>query len=132
PWSSFLVMPLFGFANAGPNLAGMGLHNLLHGVSSGIILGLFLGKQVGVFGATWLAVKLGLGERPEGVSWSGIFGVSFLAGIGFTMSLFIGTLAWDYGTHAAEIRLGVLVGSLLSAAGGIAVLLATQRRSKAG
>jgi NhaA family Na+:H+ antiporter len=130
PWSSFLVMPLFGFANAGLNLAGIGLHNLFHGVSSGIAVGLFLGKQIGVFGATWLAVKLGLGERPPGVTWGGICGVAFLAGIGFTMSLFIGTLAWDDGSHAAEIRLGVIEGSLLSALAGIAILVATQRGPK--
>ena len=130
PWSSFLVMPLFGFANAGLNLAGIGLKDLLHGVASGIAVGLFLGKLIGVFGATWLAVRLGLGERPPGVSWGGISGVAFLAGIGFTMSLFIGTLAWDDGSHAAEIRLGVLEGSLLSAVAGIAILLATQRGSK--
>jgi len=130
PWSAFLVMPLFGFANAGLNLAGIGVQHLFHGVASGIAVGLFLGKQIGVFGFTWLAVKLGLGERPAGVSWGGIYGVSFLAGIGFTMSLFIGTLAWDDGSHAAEIRLGVLEGSLLSAVAGIAILLATQRGSK--
>jgi NhaA family Na+:H+ antiporter len=127
PWSSFLVMPLFGFANAGLNLAGVGFQHLFHGVASGIAVGLFFGKQIGVFGATWLAVRLGLGERPAGVSWSGLYGVAFLAGIGFTMSLFIGTLAWDDGSHAAEIRLGVLEGSLLSAVAGIAILLATQR-----
>ena len=130
PWSAFLVMPLFGFANAGLNLAGIGVENLFHGVASGIAVGLFLGKQIGVFGATWLAVRLGLGERPAGVSWSGLYGVAFLAGIGFTMSLFIGTLAWDDGSHAAEIRLGVIEGSLLSAVAGIAILLVTQRGSK--
>ena len=130
PWSSFLVMPLFGFANAGLNLAGVGVQHLFHGVASGIAVGLFFGKQIGVFGATWLAVRLGLGERPRGVSWSGIYGVSFLAGIGFTMSLFIGTLAWGDGSHAAEIRLGVLEGSLLSVVAGIAILLATQRGPK--
>jgi NhaA family Na+:H+ antiporter len=130
PWSSFLVMPLFGFANAGLNLAGVGVQHLFHGVASGIAVGLFFGKQIGVFGATWLAVRLGLGERPRGVSWSGIYGVSFLAGIGFTMSLFIGTLAWGDGSHAAEIRLGVLEGSLLSSVAGIAILLATQRGPK--
>jgi NhaA family Na+:H+ antiporter len=130
PWSSFLVMPLFGFANAGLNLAGIGFTQLFHGVASGVAVGLFLGKQIGVFGAVWLAVKLGLGERPSGVGWSGIYGVGLLSGIGFTMSLFIGTLAWDDGSHAAEIRLGVLVGSLLSAAAGLTVLLTAQRRSK--
>ena len=79
-------------------------------------------------GFTYLAVKLGLGEKPEGAGWTGIYGVSLLAGIGFTMSLFIGTLAWDDGSHAAEIRLGVLVGSILSAVAGIAVLSWDRRR----
>jgi NhaA family Na+:H+ antiporter len=122
PWSSFLVMPLFGFANAGLNLSGVSFSQLFHGVAGGVAVGLFIGKQIGVFGATYLAVKLGLGEKPAGAGWVGIYGVGLLAGIGFTMSLFIGTLAWDDGSHAAEIRLGVLVGSILSAAAGIAVL----------
>jgi NhaA family Na+:H+ antiporter len=129
PWSSFLVMPLFGFANAGLHLSGVSLSQLFHGVAGGVAVGLFIGKQIGVFGATYLAVKLGLGEKPAGAGWSGIYGVSLLAGIGFTMSLFIGTLAWDDGSHAAEIRLGVLVGSLLSAAAGIAVLSWERTRS---
>jgi NhaA family Na+:H+ antiporter len=132
PWTAFLVMPLFGFANAGLDLSGVGLAQLYHGVASGITVGLFFGKQIGVFGATWLAVRLGLGERPAGVGWSGIYGVSLLSGIGFTMSLFIGTLAWDDGAHAAEIRLGVLAGSLLSAAAGIILLLATRRGAAGG
>ena len=122
-------MPLFGFANAGLNLSGVGLSQLFHGVAGGVAVGLFIGKQIGVFGATYLAVKLGLGEKPAGAGWTGIYGVSLLAGIGFTMSLFIGTLAWDDGSHAAEIRLGVLVGSILSAAVGIAVLSWERKRS---
>jgi NhaA family Na+:H+ antiporter len=129
PWSAFLIMPLFGFANAGLDLSGIGLNQLFHGVAAGIAVGLFLGKQIGVMGATWLAVKLGLGEKPAGASWAGIYGVSLLSGIGFTMSLFIGTLAWDDGSHATEIRLGVLVGSLLSAAAGMLVLAAARRRT---
>jgi NhaA family Na+:H+ antiporter len=128
PWSSFLVMPLFGFANAGLNLSGVSFSQLFHGVAGGVAVGLFIGKQIGVFGATYLAVKLGLGEKPAGAGWIGIYGVGLLAGIGFTMSLFIGTLAWDDGSHAAEIRLGVLVGSLLSAVAGIAVLSWERRR----
>jgi NhaA family Na+:H+ antiporter len=131
PWSSFLVMPLFGFANAGLNLSGVSLSQLFHGVAGGVAVGLFIGKQIGVFGATYLAVKLGLGEKPAGAGWTGIYGVGLLAGIGFTMSLFIGTLAWDDGSHAAEIRLGVLVGSILSAAVGIAVLSWERRRTAA-
>ncbi len=122
PWTSFVIMPLFGFANAGLDLGGVSLPQLLGGVAGEIALGLFLGKQLGVFGATLLAVKLGLGEKPAGAGWAGLYGVSLLAGIGFTMSLFIGTLAWEDGAHAADIRLGVLAGSLLSALAGILVL----------
>ena len=131
PWSSFLVMPLFGFANAGLDLGGVNLHQLLSGVAGGIAVGLFLGKQVGVFGAAALAIRLGVGEKPEGTSWAGLYGAALLAGIGFTMSLFIGTLAWDDGSHAADIRLGVLAGSLTSALVGMLVLIWTNPRSKA-
>ena len=130
PWSSFLVMPLFGFANAGLDLGGVNLHQLLSGVAGGIAVGLFLGKQVGVFGAAALAIRLGVGEKPEGTSWAGLYGAALLAGIGFTMSLFIGTLAWDDGSHAADIRLGVLAGSLTSALVGMLVLIWTNPRSK--
>ena len=133
PWTSFLVMPLFGFANAGLSLAEIRPGQLLEGVAGGVALGLFLGKQIGVFGAAALAIKLGLGERPEGASWAGLYGVSLLAGIGFTMSLFIGSLAWDNGAHAAELRLGVIAGSLISALAGTAFLMIagrTRRQSR--
>lgn len=79
---------------------------------------MFVGKQLGVFGAAALAIRFGLGEKPSGASWAGLYGVGLLSGIGFTMSLFIGTLAWEDGSHAGEIRLGVLVGSLLAAGSG--------------
>ncbi|HXQ42913.1 MAG TPA: Na+/H+ antiporter NhaA [Candidatus Udaeobacter sp.] len=127
PWTSFLVMPLFGFANAGLSLAEIRPSQLLEGVAGGVALGLFLGKQIGVFGAAALAIKLRLGDRPEGASWAGLYGVSLLAGIGFTMSLFIGSLAWDNGAHAAELRLGVIAGSLISAAAGTGVLILAGR-----
>ena len=130
PWTAFLVMPLFGFANAGLSFAEIDPGDLLGGVAGGIALGLFLGKQIGVFGASVLAVRLGLAERPAGVSWKSLYGVSLLAGIGFTMSLFIGTLAWEDGLHAAELRLGVIVGSAASALAGI-FLLALSRRHRA-
>jgi Na+:H+ antiporter, NhaA family len=130
PWSSFLVMPLFGFANAGLNLADVRLHQLIGGVAGSVALGLFIGKQLGVFGAAALAIKLRLGEKPSGASWAGLYGVGLLAGIGFTMSLFIGTLAWQDGSHAAEIRLRVLVGSLLSAATGIGVLAVSRAKGE--
>jgi NhaA family Na+:H+ antiporter len=131
PWSSFLVMPLFGFANAGLAFADLGLEQLAGGVALGVGCGLFLGKQLGVFGATALAIRLGVGERPAGAGWLGLYGVSLLAGIGFTMSLFIGTLAWESGAQAAELRLGVIAGSLLSALAGAAVLAIAGRRTRA-
>ena len=122
PWTSFLVMPLFGFANAGLSFSEIRASHLLEGVAGGVALGLFFGKQIGIFGASALAIRLGLAERPAGANLAGVYGVSVLAGIGFTMSLFIGTLAWDSGLHAAELRLGVIVGSLASAVAGMAVL----------
>ena len=129
PWASFLIMPLFGFANAGLIFADVGAADLLGGVAGGAALGLFLGKQIGVFGASALSIKLRLCERPAGASWLAIYGVSILAGIGFTMSLFIGSLAWEDGSHAAALRLGVLGGSIVSAICGLVVLsLATKKR----
>jgi len=129
PWTSFLIMPLFGFANAGLAFADVSFSDLAGGVAAGAALGLFLGKQIGVFGASAAAIKLRLCERPAGASWLAIYGVSLLAGVGFTMSLFIGTLAWDDGSHAAALRLGVLGGSIVSAVCGLGVLaLATRKR----
>ncbi len=122
PWVAFLVMPLFGFANAGVSLAGVGLGVLSGGVTLGIAAGLFIGKQVGAFGAALLAVRLGIGRWPEGASRSGLYGACTLAGIGFTMSLFIGMLAWDEPDQAAPLRLGVLLGSLLSGVVGYLIL----------
>jgi NhaA family Na+:H+ antiporter len=129
PWVAFMVVPLFGFANAGVSLAGMNLATLTGGVTLGIAAGLFIGKQIGVLGATFVAVKLGLGRLPEGANWASIYGAAMLAGIGFTMSLFIGTLAWETAEFAAPVRLGVLAGSLVSGLAGYAVLRATAARS---
>jgi NhaA family Na+:H+ antiporter len=122
PWIAYLVTPLFGFANAGVSLAGVGLAALGGGVSLGIAVGLFLGKQLGAFGAALLAVRLGLARWPEGASWLGLYGTCALAGIGFTMSLFIGTLAWESADYAAPLRLGVLAGSLVSGVYGYLIL----------
>jgi NhaA family Na+:H+ antiporter len=122
PWVTFGILPLFALANAGVPLEGMGTGVLLHPVTLGIALGLLAGKVVGVFGFTWLAVRLGFGRLPEQVSWRHLFGVALLTGIGFTMSLFIGTLAFaDEGLHG-EIRLGVLAGSACAALLGVAWL----------
>jgi len=122
-------MPLFGFANAGLDFADVRAADLLGGVAGGAALGLFLGKQLGVFGASLFAIKLRFCERPSGATWPALYGVSILAGIGFTMSLFIGSLAWQDGAHGAALRLGVLGGSILSAIIGLLVLSAATRRA---
>lgn len=115
PWVAFGILPLFAFANAGVPFSGMGLHSLIEPVTLGIILGLFVGKQLGIFATVWVAVKVGLVPMIKGVKWIHIYAVSILCGIGFTMSLFIGGLAFDDLQHQASIRLGVLVASILSA-----------------
>lgn len=122
PWVAYGVLPVFAFANAGVSLSGVSFADLLAPLPLGIALGLFAGKQIGVFGATFLAVKAGLASRPEGTNWKHVYGIACLTGIGFTMSLFIGTLAFDDAIRLDQVRLGVLAGSLLSATAGIAVL----------
>src|SRR5690606_29690259 len=108
--------------NAGVSLAGLTLDKLAGGIPLGIALGLFAGKQIGILGATWLAVRGGLGRMPEGSSWMQIYGVACVAGIGFTMSLFIGLLAFPDPAFAADVRIGVLAGSIASALVGFVVL----------
>lgn len=122
PWVYFMIMPLFAFANAGINLSGFGLDTLMMPITLGIILGLFVGKQLGVFLFIWLGQTLKLCQKPDTTSWSQIYGLSILTGIGFTMSLFIGTLAYENDAVTAQVRLGVLVASLLSAVVGFVVL----------
>ncbi|MEZ5505302.1 MAG: Na+/H+ antiporter NhaA [Gammaproteobacteria bacterium] len=120
---SFVILPLFAFANTGLSLAGLTLDSLLHPVPLGIALGLFLGNQFGVFTLCFVAVKLGLARLPTGVGWKEMYGVSCLCGIGFTMSLFISSLAFTEGQHfAMNDRLGILTGSLLSAVVGYCLL----------
>jgi NhaA family Na+:H+ antiporter len=119
---AFAIVPIFGFANAGVSFAGFGWHQLLDPVPLGIAAGLFLGKQVGVVAASWGAVRLGLGELPEGAGWPAFYGVAVLCGIGFTMSLFIGSLAFADPALMTETKLGVFGGSLLSAVLGYWVL----------
>ncbi|TNF09339.1 MAG: Na+/H+ antiporter NhaA, partial [Gammaproteobacteria bacterium] len=129
---AFFVLPVFAFANAGLNLSGVGLEQLLHPVPLGIALGLFVGKQIGVFGFCWLAVKLGITALPEKVSWSALYGTAALCGIGFTMSLFIGSLAFEP-TDVSRLfdeRLGIIVGSLLSGVVGYMVLRRALRTSE--
>ena len=122
PWVHFGVAPIFAFANAGVSLSGVTWAAMLAPIPLGIAAGLFLGKQIGIFGSTWIAVKLGCGDMPKGATWRQVYGVALLGGIGFTMSLFIGTLAFPEPSYAAAVRVGVLVGSLASAVVGIAVL----------
>jgi len=123
PWSAFLIVPLFGFANAGVSLHGMSPAILLAPLPLGIAAGLFLGKQLGILGSVWIAHKTGFAAKPGWSSWPQIYGVSLLAGIGFTMSLFIGGLAFPGNEALAdEVKIGVLAGSVLSAVAGYLVL----------
>lgn len=122
PWVAFGIMPIFAFANAGVSLHGLTFADLFAGIPLGIAAGLFIGKQLGIMSFAWVGVKLGWARLPDGVTWFQIYGASLLAGIGFTMSLFIGTLAFDNPEHAAAVRIGVLTGSLLSAVVGYLVL----------
>jgi len=123
PWVAFLIVPLFGFANAGVPLADLGLDAIFAPLPLGIAAGLLIGKQIGIFGAVWLSVRLGLAGKLRGASWLQIYGVSLLCGIGFTMSLFIGALAFPGQTLLIEeAKIGTLLGSGLSAILGYAVL----------
>ncbi len=121
---AFGILPLFAFANAGVSLVGLSPWSLLDPVPLGIALGLFVGNQIGVFGVTWLSVRLGLGQLPAGVGWLEIYGLSVVCGVGFTMSLFISSLAFERGAVglAVDDRLGILVGSLVSAVVGFLIL----------
>ena len=124
PWVAYLILPLFAFANAGVSFSGISMDALVGPVSVGIAVGLFVGKQLGVFGVVWLAVKLKLAALPQGSNWQSIYGVALLTGIGFTMSLFIGSLAFERGAfdQIAATRVGVLTGSVLSATAGYLLL----------
>ncbi len=123
PWVAFLVLPIFAFANAGIRIPAVSPADLLgHPLPLGIIVGLFVGKQVGITGFTWLAVRLGLGALPDGAQWRTLWGGAFLAGIGFTMSIFIASLAFTDYDALGLAKIGIIVGSLLSAVAGILVL----------
>ena len=123
PWVAFLILPLFGFANAGVALGGPGAGAWLAPLPLAIAFGLFAGKQAGIFGAVRLSVRLGWARRPAGATWLQVYGVALLCGIGFTMSLFIGALAFPgRAALAEEARIGILLGSFLSAAAGYCVL----------
>jgi len=115
PWSAWFIMPVFAFANAGLALGDLSFASLLESVPLGIAAGLFIGKQIGVFLPAAAFVLLKLAPMPPGGTWLKLYGVSVCSGIGFTMSLFIGSLAWDDPAYAAPLRLGVIVGSVVSA-----------------
>ncbi|WP_416426318.1 Na+/H+ antiporter NhaA [Pseudomonas sp. App30] len=131
PWVAYAILPLFAFANAGVPLAGVTLESFTHHVPLGIATGLLVGKTLGVFGLTWLAIKAGLAALPEGASWRQLLGVSILCGIGFTMSLFVGSLAYVPGQSpfAGEDRMGILTGSILAAFIGYAVTAMASRKA---
>ena len=114
PWVAYGILPLFAFANAGLSLSGVTAESFTHHVPMGIATGLLLGKTVGVFGLTWLAVKIGIAALPQGANWGHVLGVSILCGIGFTMSLFVGSLAFEPGVsdYAGMDRMGILTGSI--------------------
>ena len=122
-WVAFAVVPIFGFANAGVSLTGISMENLIDPVPLGVALGLLVGKQVGVFLLAALAIRMGLAKMPEGSNWIQLYGVALLCGIGFTMSLFIGNLAFPGSPHLVdEVKVGVLMGSIFAAIAGVTVL----------
>lgn len=125
PWVAFGILPVFAFANSGVPLAGMSFGDLLDPVTAGIAAGLFAGKQLGVMAITAAAVGLGLCKLPSDVNWRQYYGMALLTGIGFTMSLFIGNLAFDTADHANSVRVGVICGSVLSGVAGYIVLRIT-------
>jgi NhaA family Na+:H+ antiporter len=129
PYVAFMIMPIFAFANAGVSLDGLSLSSLLKPVPLGILLGLFVGKQVGVMFFSFFAVKLGAAQMPDNSSWLSLYGVSVLTGIGFTMSLFVGNLAFaDNIQYIDGVKIGVLAGSLLSTLIGYFILLFTSKK----
>lgn len=131
PWVAFVIMPLFAFANTGLNFSQFALTHLIHPITVGIALGLFLGKQLGIFSASLLAIKCKIAHLPQEMTWHHLYGVSILCGIGFTMSLFIGDLAFSDKTFLITnlVKMGVLSGSLFSAILGLIFLKLTCNRS---
>ena len=129
PYVAFVIMPIFAFANAGVSLVGLSVSSLLQPVPLGILLGLFIGKQVGVMIFSFIAVRTGVAQMPDNSGWLSLYGVSVLTGIGFTMSLFVGNLAFAEDTQYIDgVKIGVLAGSLLSTLFGYFILLFASKR----
>ena len=129
PYVAFMIMPIFAFANAGVSLEGLSLNSLLEPVPLGILLGLFAGKQVGVMVVSFIAVKFGVAQMPDKSSWLSLYGVSILTGVGFTMSLFVGNLAFAENIQYIDgVKIGVLAGSLLSTVFGYFILLYASKK----
>ena len=131
---AFAVLPLFAFVNSGIDLSGVGIDTLLHPVPLGIAAGLFAGKQIGIFLLCFIAIKLGIARLPDGANWGGLYGVSILCGVGFTMSLFVGSLAFENSVLDPDMvfdeRLGIILGSLLSGIMGYIVLYLTLPKNR--
>ena len=132
PWVAYGILPVFALANAGISLKGVSLSTLVDPVPLGVAAGLFIGKQAGILGFTWVSVKVGLAKLPPNIDWLAMWGVAALGGIGFTMSLFIGSLAFEQGgpDYVTQARLGIIVGSLLSGIWGYAILRIAIRRQE--
>ncbi|MDB4084193.1 Na+/H+ antiporter NhaA [Candidatus Pelagibacter sp.] len=129
PYVAFMIMPIFAFANAGVSLEGLSLNSLLEPVPLGILLGLFVGKQVGVMVISFIAVKFGVAQMPDKSNWLSLYGVSILTGVGFTMSLFVGNLAFAENIQYIDgVKIGVLAGSLLSTLFGYFILLYASKK----
>jgi Na+:H+ antiporter, NhaA family len=129
PYVAFIIMPIFAFANAGVSLTGLSLSSLLLPVPLGILLGLFIGKQFGVMIFSYVAVKMGIAQMPDNSTWLSLYGVSVLTGIGFTMSLFVGNLAFVENIEYIDgVKIGVLAGSLMSTVFGYFILLITSKK----
>jgi NhaA family Na+:H+ antiporter len=129
PYVAFIIMPLFAFANAGVNLEGLSISSLMTPVPLGILCGLFFGKQIGVLLFSYISIKFNFAEAPNNSNWLSIYGVSILTGIGFTMSLFVGNLAFAENTQYIDgVKIGVLTGSLLSTVFGYLILLISSKK----
>ena len=129
-WVTFLILPLFGFVNAGVSFGDFGLKDFEHPVVIGVALALFLGKQIGVFSSVFVMVKTGLVPMPKNASWAQVYGVSLVCGVGFTMSLFVSLLAFDPGVAQEHAKVGIFIGSIVSGLAGYSLLRILNKREK--